>query len=295
MGLTIDIKGLRRGRLMNHTLRVIQTPNGTVEYIRYGQGKPVLFFHGGHSNCLERLSHLGFDPLVYQLITPSRPGYGKTSLRNNESPEGTARLMAMLLDRLGIRETIVYGVSAGGPAAIAFASMYKERVEKMILASAVTMRWLDRNDRIYRTANILFHPYLQWLVWALVYVIAIDAPKALAKLLFGQFSTAKGHRITYRESIRLRDALLHYRSGHGFLNDIKQVLADGLIGKVSCPTLILHSKFDKAVSAKHALHAERSIPHAYLELLENTWGHMIWIGKGRGKVKKRIEDFVSKR
>lgn len=183
--------------------QIAETPIGIVEYTRYGHGKPVLFFHGGHSNCLERLSHLGFDPLAYQLITPSRPGYGKTSLRNNESPEAMARLIAMLLDCLGIRQTIVYGVSAGGPAAIAFASMYKDRVEKMILASAVTMKWLDRNDRVYRTAKILFHPYLQWLVWALVYVIAIDAPKALAKLFFGQFSTAKGHRITYRESIRL--------------------------------------------------------------------------------------------
>src|SRR5690606_18679112 len=99
----LNMMDLRRRRLTDHTVKFIQTPMGMVEYTRYGTGEPVLFFHGGHSNCLDRLPHLGFDPLIYQFITPSRPGYGKTSLKNNESPEATARLFAVFLDQLGIQ------------------------------------------------------------------------------------------------------------------------------------------------------------------------------------------------
>ncbi len=284
---------LRRRQLTDLKVKFIQTPMGMVEYTDYGTGEPVLFFHGGHSNCLDRLPHLGFDPLTYRLITPSRPGYGKTSLKNNESPEATAHLFARFLDQLGIQQTIVYGTSAGGPSAITFAALYKDRVKKVILASAVSTKWLEKNDKTYRVAEVLFHPHLQWLVWALVYVIARDAPKALAKLFFSQFSTVKRHEITYRESVRLRDAMLHYRSGHGFLNDIKQVFNDGLISRVSCPTLILHSKFDRNVPIKHAIHANDHIPSANLRLIENPWGHMIWIDSNRHTVKKQIEDFLN--
>ena len=265
---------------------------GSVEYTRYGKGEPVLFFHGGHSNCLDRLAHLGFDPLAYELITPSRPGYGKTALKNNESPEATAQLIAMFLDQLGIQQTIVCGISAGGPSAIAFAAMYKEQVRKMIVASAVSTKWLEEMDKTYRLAKVLFHPYLEWLVWSLVYVLAKDAPKILAKLFFNQFSSVEGHRITYGESIRLADAVQHYRSGYGFLNDMAHVPDDRLMDRVSCPTLILHSKFDQSVPVSHALHAKTHISHACLELLENPWGHMLWVDSGRNKVKEKIEDFL---
>ena len=191
-----------------------------------------------------------------------------------------------------MQQTLDSGTSAGWPSAIAFAAMYTERVRKMSLASAGSMNCLEVKDKTYRIAKILFHPSLQWLVWALVYVIARDAPKLLAKLFFSQFSTVKGHRITVRESIRLRGALQHYRSGHGFLNDIKQVVDDELVSKVSCPTLILHSKFDRSVSVNHALHANDRISGADLELLENPWGHMIWIDNDRHNVKKQVEDFL---
>ena len=124
----------------------IKTDKGQIEYSIVGEGTPVLFLHGGHSNCRETLFHKGFDTSKYQLITPSRPGYGNTPLNNNNTPKKAANLIITLLDHLNIKKVIVYAVSAGGLTSIEMAGNYPDRVEKLILASAVTKKWLDKNE-----------------------------------------------------------------------------------------------------------------------------------------------------
>lgn len=62
------------------TTEVAYTAKGRVEYSITGTGMPVVFLHGGHSNCNETLFHKGFDTRTFSLITPSRPGYGNTPL-----------------------------------------------------------------------------------------------------------------------------------------------------------------------------------------------------------------------
>ena len=273
--------------------QLVKTPHGTVEYTQYGEGIPVLFLHGGHSNCLDRLSHLGFHPKKYWIITPSRPGYGKTVLKNNESPEAAAKLMAAFLDKLGIKKTIVYGISAAGPLAITFAAVYKERILKLILASAVSGVWLRKNGKNYILANVIFNPQVEWLTWGLVRRIANHAPTYLTKSFFRQFSLVKGHKISKEESRRLSGTMKHYSSGSGFLNDLKQATEAKKVGKISCPTLILHSKFDNSVHLSHAHYLKRLIPHSDLQLLENPWGHMIWIDDSRHGVESKIQHFLS--
>jgi pimeloyl-ACP methyl ester carboxylesterase len=57
---------------------LIETPLGTIGYSVIGMGKPLLFLHGGYSNCRETLFHKGFKTNDFKLITPSRPGYSRT-------------------------------------------------------------------------------------------------------------------------------------------------------------------------------------------------------------------------
>ena len=61
---------------MNH---VAQTTRGPVEYRIVGQGPVILVLGGGHTNCDSSLGHEQFFlHQGYQLLIPSRPGYGKT-------------------------------------------------------------------------------------------------------------------------------------------------------------------------------------------------------------------------
>lgn len=70
--------------------KIINTRLGDIEYSSFGKGIPILFLHGGHSNCYEKLCHKGFDLTRFQLITPSRPGYGETPLNNKKTPKKAA-------------------------------------------------------------------------------------------------------------------------------------------------------------------------------------------------------------
>lgn len=93
---------------------VVETRLGCIEYCTIGKGTPVLFLHGGHSNCNERLCLKGFDREKYQLIIPSRPGYGRTPLGNNRTPREAAALIAELIKYLGLESVVLYAISAGG-------------------------------------------------------------------------------------------------------------------------------------------------------------------------------------
>ena len=141
---------------------------GIIEYTSVGEGKPIVFIHGGHSSCKEILAHKGFDTSKFQLLTPSRPGYGKTPLANNRTPRKAAKLIIELLKSLAIDKVIVYGISAGGLTALKLAEEYPDYVEKLILASAVTKKWLDPKDLIYKTAQIVFSPRIEGITWGMV-------------------------------------------------------------------------------------------------------------------------------
>jgi pimeloyl-ACP methyl ester carboxylesterase len=64
------------------TVSITDTARGQIEYNLLGQGKPILFIHGGHVTCREEIFQKGLNPMEYCFITPSRPGYGHTPLTN---------------------------------------------------------------------------------------------------------------------------------------------------------------------------------------------------------------------
>ena len=58
---------------------IARTKHGPVEYRSVGQGPSILVLNGGHTNCHSPLGHERFFlNLGYQMLIPSRPGYGKT-------------------------------------------------------------------------------------------------------------------------------------------------------------------------------------------------------------------------
>jgi pimeloyl-ACP methyl ester carboxylesterase len=70
------------------------------------------------------------------------------------------------------------------------------------------------------------------------------------------------------------------RSGFGFFLDLEHIneLTIEDIQGVTCPTLIMHSKYDRFVPLEHPYYAHENINSSKLCLLE-SWGHLIWLGK----------------
>jgi len=271
-------------------IETIKTDKGQIEYSIDGEGTPILIIHGGHSNCRETLFHKGFDKLKYRLITPSRPGYGNTPLNDNNTPKKTADLYVALLDYLGIKKVVTYAISAGGLTAITFAGKYPERVDKLILASAVTKRWLDKNGQVYKTAKKLFNPKTERIVWGLIRFFSRIFPKMIANNFYPQFSINKLHRLEKNDIKELLSTFKYFNSKYGFMSDIEHDIEHGLISEIQCSTLIIHSKNDNSVLFEHAEHANRMIKNSKLVGLDNEWGHLFWIGNDSNvSIRKTIE------
>lgn len=268
-------------------IKIIKAELGEIEYSTTGNGKPVLFIHGGHTNCNETLWHKGFDLKKFQLIAPSRSGYGNTPLNNNKTPKQQADLIISLLDYLGIDKVILYGISAGGLTTIELAGNFPERVEKLILASSISKEWLDKKGKLYKTAQQIFDPKVEGFVWGMICFFSGLFPNLIAKNFYPQFSSNPPHILVKEDVRELMSMFKNFKSGAGFINDIDQNIDPEIISKIKCPTLIIHSKNDNSVSFEHALHSNKMIENSKLVELNNEWGHLFWIGKDS-------EDSISK-
>ena len=269
-----------------------------IEYSITGKGIPILVLHGGHSNCQEEF---GYEELVeqgYQIITPSRAGYGNTSPSIGKSLKTSCKAYLQLLNQLQIDAVHVISISAGGPSGIFFASQYPDRVKSLILQSAVTKEWLTSKDKAYKAAQVLFRPSLEKYTWKMISSFSKRFPKIIFKQMASSFSS-----LPYTEiQLKLRDEDFkkfikmnsRQRSGHGFMIDLKQTSSVTIsdLQAINCPTLILHSYNDSAVPIEHAYHASKHIQQAALCLLD-TWGHLIWLGSGSEKVHEELLRFLN--
>lgn len=262
------------------TISIIDTDKGRIEYSLHGQGKTLLIIHGGHINCNETIFQKGLDPDKYCFITPSRPGYGNTPLtQSNKTPKGTAELYIALLDKLNLSKAIVLGVSGGGLTALEIAANYSDRVESLVLMSALTKKWFVETDKVYKGGKKLFAPKMEWFTWLLYRLFFRLFPKVVTRTMFKELSKYRPIKFTEDEFQELKQMTLKMRSGQGFDNDLNQTIDQEILTRVECPTLILHSNYDNAVEISHPLNAKAKIKNSKLKTFNNRWGHLIWLGK----------------
>lgn len=260
-------------------IATLNTTIGLIEYSIQGRGYPTLILHGGHSNAKETLFHKNLNQKKLTLITPSRPGYGNTPLLDNKTPIKAAKQIIELMDKLEFNKFNVLGVSAGGLTAIAIASQYPERVNKLVLPSAVTKRWVTPEDQLYKRGKKLFNPGIGKLTWALMKFFLRLFPRMIIRKMASELSTEKIIHITDEEVNDMKSLLLNSRSGSGFITDLEHDLEEQIIEEIKVPTLIVHSKNDNSVSQEHPLHAKDKIENSRLIWIDNNWGHMIFFDK----------------
>lgn len=275
--------------------KIIITALGTIEFSDWGKGEPVLIIHGGHSNCQERLFHKGIDLKQFRLIIPSRPGYGSTLHYLKNTPENTSVLFVDLLNHLQLEKVTIYGVSAGGLTAIALAGYLPGRIKKLVLASAVSKKWMTSADTTYKMAKLIFNPKVEQWTWTIIRKFSAIAPRLVAQGFHSQFSTKRNIEIEEKETYEIVEALNRYRSKEGFMADISQYrINDTIFNNITCPTLIIHSNYDNAVPVEHAMYANEMIRNSRLIILDNDWGHLLWIGKDSNRSTNIIFEFLKK-
>jgi pimeloyl-ACP methyl ester carboxylesterase len=273
--------------------RIAFTACGPIEYRIVGWGPAVLALNGGHTNAA---SPLGYERFFveqgYQLIIPSRPGYGKTPSSAGKSAEAFANALVGLLDYLETERVIVLGISAAGPTALQFAGGHPERVSCLILQNAVTgARFPEPVPRL--GAYVIFNRWTERWTWAAFRAFARVAPERALITMMGSLSSLDPAQVVARMSqAQQRDALtflLASRSGSGFLYDIRHHCGD--LGRITAPTLIIASQFDGAVDLMHARYAAEHIANAEL-LVCPAESHLLWFSACTTDVEAKMRAFL---
>lgn len=280
---------------MNQTSKIIESSKGQIEYVFKGKGQTCLLLHGGHSNCFEPFGTEEILAAGMSALIPSRPGYGRTPESVGKSAAEAAASMVALLDQLSLKKVSVIAMSAGGPTGLYLAALYPERVDKLVLQSAVSKRWLSPDDALYKTARRIFHPRVQSITWNLLKTFVNISPNLIYRQMIPSFSkletSAVLSSLTASDKAIFKNMLLHLSSGTGFMLDIEHNVPEEILNAITIPVLIVHSQNDNSVNFSHARHAQELIHNS--ELFEaKTWGHLIWIGDGSTEVKEKVVHFL---
>lgn len=274
--------------------RIANTVKGPVEYRLLGNGPVILACHGTSSDCF---SNDGYAPLLeagFALLTPSRPGYGRTPLKVGASAAEAAEALVALLDSLEIETCAVMAISGGGPTGIALTAAWPRRVRRLALVSAITRPEDRANEPAFRSQTAFYGP-MHGLIWNILRLVSKLSPHSMARQTMAIFSTHDSQDVLRRLTLDdIENICLFYQrhsSRLGALNDLRHTVGKEFLQKVRLPTLVIHSREDKSVPFSHAEWALAHIPQA--ELYESgCTGHFYWIGPDYPKVSQRLVDFL---
>ncbi|HVU71022.1 MAG TPA: alpha/beta hydrolase [Ktedonobacteraceae bacterium] len=270
-----------------------QTVRGVVEYKIVGQGPVVLILNGGHTNCDSGIGHAPFfREQGYQLLIPSRPGYGKTPSSSGKTTEEFADTLVSLLDVLHIDSVIVVGISAGGKTALQFAGRHPERASKLILENAIT--GLPYPTGLVRLMSyVVFNPVVERGVWAVFRALGRRSPQVALKSMMGSLTTLPVKQVLAAMSpSQQQEALIFLfslQSGSGFLHDIRHTCGD--LSRITAPTLIIESQFDGSKDPRHARYAAEHIPHAQLYITPAE-SHLMWFSDHDKAIQTTMQTFL---
>jgi pimeloyl-ACP methyl ester carboxylesterase len=275
------------------TKRIAHTSHGPIEYRIVGWGPAVLALNGGHTNGASPLGHERFFvEHGYQLIIPSRPGYGRTPSATGKTAEAFADALVGLLDLLQLERVIVLGISAAGPTALQFAGRCPERVSLLILQNAVTgARFPGQVARL--GAYVIFNRWTERWTWAAFRAFARVSPQRALITMMDSLSSLEPAQVVATMSQEQQRAALTFlltsRSGSGFLHDIHHHCGD--LRRITAPTLIIASQYDGSVDLTHARYAADHIPDSELFVCPAE-SHLLWFSPCNTDVEEKMRAFL---
>ena len=132
-------------------------------------GETLLSVHGLYGGYDQAFENVGSLSSRYRILAPSRFGYPGSSVKGEGTPREQAEAYAELLDRLGIEQVFILGVSAGGTPAIRFALDFPQRAKGLILYCSAAP-WNEKPARIPSLMGpppIMNHDLPMWLAFPL--------------------------------------------------------------------------------------------------------------------------------
>jgi pimeloyl-ACP methyl ester carboxylesterase len=260
---------------------IVSLPTGSFEYAEVGSGAPVLAIHGsggGFDQGLEMIAPIA--AAGYRLIAPSRFGYLGSSLPENATPALQADAFAAFLDKLGIRDTLVFGGSAGALSAMQFAIRYPDRCRGLVLYVPAVYSPTRRANtssfegpvQVWMVRTLLRSDFLFWLAITI-------APDTMTRTLLAT-EPAVVHAQPKEEQDRISRVLWHIlpvgARAEGLMLDMKTAGAPDQypLDQIKCPVLAISARDDLFGTADSAAYTAENVPNGKA-LIYDTGGHIL--------------------
>lgn len=220
--------------------RYVQADDAQIYYEVYGTGDPVVILHGGGVGCTYEMGQF-IDSLSisYQVIAISTRGHGKSEIGTKPiSYEQRANdVYAVIQDFIPGKKVIILGFSDGAYTAYKLASMYPDRVKKLIAIGA--------------GENV---PALRKIVPSKVEEMQRTDPMFMDT----QMSLMP-------EPKRLQS---YWNDFYEFYN--KLVVSKELFNSIKCPTLVIAGELDPNAPLSTVIAAYQMIPNSQLAIIANA-------------------------
>jgi pimeloyl-ACP methyl ester carboxylesterase len=265
-----------RARLAGRS-KTVETSFGTLEYAVVGEGAPVLIVHGAEGGFDQGIDMTGaLARRGYRLIAPSRFGYLRSTLPGNPTTAMQADAYAQLLDRLGIGEVAVVGISAGAWSSLQFAIRHPERCRALVLLGPADC--LPEGMSIHGGSAVRAMINSDFVGWAVLKLMTI-MPGAMTRMMLGT-DGALMRAAEPSEKARVRQTLEHILpvspriAGMNF--DIKTAATHEPypIEKIACPVLTISAEDDRFGTASRARYIAASVPDGRAVIFP-TGGHIL--------------------
>lgn len=293
---TREIKAAR-ARLDGLGSRVIETASGPIEYLRVGQGYPVLVVHGAMGGFDQGLwlAH-GFDMLKHQVIAVSRFGYLRTPVPAGANLDLQADAFDSLLDALQIRQAAVFAVSAGSTSAIRFTARHPQRISALILLSPdapgsaqfafpprIVFDTLMRSDFIYWVMVTFFSKSLKNSMGLVPrgYVLSPQYEALIKQIQLGDLPVSR----------RIDGMMFESYNLAADFNASVTAASPYPLGKIATPVLVIHAVDDPISIAENVRGLANLMPNARTFTAPDG-GHLLF--GHTDEVKAEIAQFLSR-
>lgn len=244
----------------------------SVELLRLGHGRPLLFLHGmdgleGSLDVIRRLSN------QFEVFAPSHPGFGASELPAHvDTIDDVAYLYLDLVEKLNLADAIVVGMSFGGWIAAEMLIKNHTSASQLVLGAPLGLRTSDRRRQDMK--DIFMMP-----------AAAADQLLQVTPCPHVNFAEIGEDRL--RRTLRNREAVSLF-GWSPYLNDPK---LQRRLHRIRIPTLVVWGADDGLIPTKYGIEYAQAIANAQLETID-ACGHRICIDQPEQLV-RLIDQFSS--
>ncbi|WP_035653106.1 alpha/beta fold hydrolase [Flavobacterium sp. ASV13] len=258
-------------------MKTLLYKNTKISYSDSGQGRAIVLLHGFLENKKMWEEYVDLFTEKYRVITIDLLGHGESDcLGYVHEMEGNANVVNEVLERLKIEKAIILGHSMGGYVGLAFAELYPEKIQKLVLLNS-TSKEDSTEKKLNRTRAI----------------------KAVKQNYAGFVSLAIANLFSENNRIRLVDEIEKVKE-EALKTPLQGILAslegmkirkdrEWLLHENRFPVLLILGKKDPVLNYEDSL---SQIEDTTAELVSFEDGHMSHI-ENKEELKTVLTDFFS--